>query len=272
MLDKYLDVIILCGGIGTRAAGICETLPKCLLPIQGKTILEWQLKMLFSLPVRRVILATCYLSNKIEEFCKYSNRHNIVISKANQLLDTGGALKDVVERYAPMASRTLVLNGDIFCNMNFRDMVFFFSNDYEILMMTVFSNSAREFGSVKVDENKILSFKEKAAEHDFGLVNGGFYIFSSSVLKNLPDKRVFSLEHDVFPHIDSLFSYYHNGMWHDVGNLERYNAAKKDAYKIGNNLIVLQGYDYIQQKYPENVSGKRIFFNSGMEVVGDSIF
>ena len=206
-------------------------LPKILLPLCGKTLLEWQMNMLSVLPVNRIILATHYKSIMIERNIKSYDGLHIYLSKSSRLLDTGGALKHVVEKYRPMSPITIVMNGDILCDVDLRKMFIKFVNSYECLMLTTYSNKASEYGSTKILDNRIISFNEKAITIKTSHINGGIYLLSSSTLNYLPEKTVFSLEYDVFPYIDMLYSYKHPGMWHDIGTPSRYKGAINDLNK-----------------------------------------
>ena len=227
-----MDVVILCGGIGSRMQSLNKDIPKILLPLCGMRLLEWQMRMISVLPIDRIILATHYMSNMIErnnELRKYSN---INLSKANRLLDTGGALKHAIEKYRPISPIMLVMNGDILCNVNLHNMFINFKNSYDCLMLTSYSDKANEYGSTTIYKNRIISFTEKDAAAKSGYINGGIYLFSSSILNYLPEKAVFSLEYDVFPYLDRLYSYRHSGMWHDIGTPSRYCMAVNDLNKF----------------------------------------
>lgn len=227
-----IDVIILCGGTGSRLDKFVRDKPKILLELGGFSILEYQLNLLKGIKYSRLFLATHFHSKKIENKCKELNIANYYIAKCNSLLDTGGAVSDVVRKYGPLADDVLILNGDILTDINLNMMFETRTLNYNCVMATVNSNNAKEFGLVKVDNRNIKGFEEKQNNITTGVINAGIYLFSNKLIRNLPNKRVFSLEKDVFPFLDCFYSYMHDGIWHDVGNYSRFKSAISDLNKF----------------------------------------
>ncbi len=229
-----IDVIILCGGFGSRISNYSKETPKLLLNIEGEPLIYKYLHILRNIPFRRLIFATHHLSHKIEEELKKIYLENIVIEKELFPLGTGGAVKNIVRKFSPMTPVTAVLNGDIYCDIDLYDMYSSFEDDFDCLMMSTLSRNPGEYGSIVTQGNKIIKFSEKRPSNQSSWINAGFYLFSSSYFDNFPSKDVFSLEYDVFPFINKLMVYKYSGIWYDLGTPARYLKAFNHADYLSN--------------------------------------
>ena len=122
------EVVILCGGYGTRARIISKNLPKALLPIQNKPFLYWVLKNLENQGVKKVFLCVGYKAYLIKNFVKKNRnkfRLKIICSTENSdnLLGTGGAIKKILKK---LNSYFFVMNGDTFLFINLKKMLYTF--------------------------------------------------------------------------------------------------------------------------------------------------
>lgn len=112
--------VILSGGLGTRLRPFTNIMPKPLLPVGEKAILEIQIETLKKYGFERVILATNYKSDYIQKFFGSGEQYGIelIISRETQALGTAGPLK-LVEK--ELDAPFLVMNGDILTDLDFGD-------------------------------------------------------------------------------------------------------------------------------------------------------
>jgi len=108
-ISKF-DVIILCGGQGTRFREVRDDIPKALAPIQDTLFLDLLLDDLISQGLNRIILATGYLGDQIENYVNNRSDANYIISNEPKPLGTAGALKYAESKFT--LDHVLVLNGD----------------------------------------------------------------------------------------------------------------------------------------------------------------
>lgn len=145
-----LPVVILSGGLGTRLGKLAEHLPKSLIEICGKPFIEWQLKLLVSHGVKRIIYCTGHMSDKIKERISQCNIYDLEIDfseDGKSLLGTGGAIRNALE-FLP--EEFIVLYGDSYLEMDYKKFCADF-NDPEIsALMSVYKNSN------KLDRSNIL--------------------------------------------------------------------------------------------------------------------
>ena len=122
MLIKNISVMILAAGYGKRLLPITNHIPKPLVKVHSKTLLQNVLDRLINLKCKEIIINTHYKHEKIKNFInKNYSSTNIKISYEKQLLDTGGAVKKVLSWFNN--NNVLVINSDIFWSeQNFIDI------------------------------------------------------------------------------------------------------------------------------------------------------
>lgn len=184
-----MKAIILAGGRGKRLRPITDKIPKPLIPINKKPLIEWTIKYLKKYGITEIIISSGYKSNLIEKFLKKKKNFGceIIFSNEKMPLGTGGAIKRAL-RYIDEES-FLVLNGDVVTNIDLR----------KILKKpnTIAANELKtKFGTMDIKNNKILKFNEKKDVTDVWM-NPGIYHLSKDIERLIPKKG--SLEGVVFP-------------------------------------------------------------------------
>ena len=184
-----MKAIILAGGRGKRLRPITDKIPKALIPINDKPLIERTIKYLKKYGITEIIISGGYKSNLIEKFLKKKNNFGcqIIFSAEKTPLGTGGAIKKAL-RHVDEES-FLVLNGDIVTNIDLK----------KILKKpnTIAANELKtKFGTMDIKNNKILKFSEKKDVTNIWM-NPGIYHLSKDIEKLIPKKG--SLEGVVFP-------------------------------------------------------------------------
>ena len=184
-----MKAIILAGGRGKRLRPITDKIPKPLIPINNKPLIERTIKYLNKYEITEIIISSGYKSNLIEKFLKKKKNFgcNIIFSIEKTPLGTGGAIKKAL-RFVDEES-FVVLNGDIITNIDLK----------KILKKpnTIAANELKtKFGTMDIRNNKILKFNEKKDVSNVWM-NPGIYHLSKNIEKIIPRKG--SLEGIVFP-------------------------------------------------------------------------
>lgn len=224
---KEIDVVILCGGLGTRLRPVVSDCPKVLAKIGEKTFLNILIDNATNQGFKNVILCVGYLKGQIKNHFDCDKDYNIMFSEEEEPLGTGGALK----KAKPLIKSNpfVVMNGDSICNMNFMEFFKFHTSKKGILSMVLArSKAVQDFGSVMLDNSqRITSFKEKAACTDECLVNAGVYLMQKEVFSYMPDESCFSLEYDLFPRLikSKCYGFITESELIDIGTPERYEKA-----------------------------------------------
>ncbi len=223
------QAVVLVGGKGTRLFPITYEIPKPLLPVKGKPILQHQLELLEDFGIEHVVLALGYKADMIMDFVKrYNPAFDVDFSIEKEPLGTGGALKNALEL---LDEHFFVLNGDILAEINLVEMgKEHLSKDVLATIALAKVDDVSSFGVVAMDESGLIfGFveKPKPSEAPSNLVNAGIYAMEKSSIELLPDG--FSMvEKDLFPKLaqqKKLAGYVVNGRWIDIGTWERYARA-----------------------------------------------
>ncbi len=224
-----MQAIILCGGLATRLGETAKTLPKILLKIAGKTVLEWQIHLLKDAGVTEVVLASGHLHDVLyERVGKVYAGMRIRYAKEEKRLGTGGAIQNAMKQI--QTSPFFVLNGDILLgNFSLREMLTKFHKGMAGILLSVHVSDIRPYGEIVSDSNgKIQAFREKQPIQRAGYVNGAIYLFDRSIANAFPrGQAVFSLERDVFPFVSNLYALQTDADWIDIGVPERLAYARE---------------------------------------------
>lgn len=177
--------LILAGGYGKRLRPYTDTLPKPMIEVGGKPILEWQIEWLKSHGFRNFILLIGHLGSKIQEYFGDGREWGVSIkySAEDRPLGTAGAVKRAEKLIAE--EEFLLVNGDIITNLNPLELKE--EMDENILGVISLSPLKSPFGIVEVNERGfIVNFREKPIIEGIW-INAGVIYFSRSALKYFPE-------------------------------------------------------------------------------------
>jgi NDP-sugar pyrophosphorylase family protein len=232
-----MRAIILAGGKGTRLRPYTTTIPKPLVPVGERAILDIVLAQLRRAGVTRVTMAVNHLAHLIMAYFGTGERWGLTIdySLEDRPLGTIAPLKLIGD----LPETFLVMNGDILTDLNFADLVAaHLSADADITVATYERTSQIDFGVLRADEeNRIVAFEEKPV-YDFR-VSMGAYVLSRRLLDIVPDGVPFGFDHLMLACIKDrrrALSYPHRGYWLDIGRPSDYDEANE---KIGTLLAGL---------------------------------
>ena len=231
---------ILAGGRGTRLKPITDEIPKPLLPIQGKPVIEYTFDLFKKFGITKVILSIGYLGDKIKEHFGDGKKYglDIIYIEEDTPQGTAGPLR-LAKKY--LTETFVMCNADELKDIDLDEMYLFHKENQAsatIAFTTVEDPSA--YGVAKLQGNKILEFieKPKKEEAPSNLINSGLYILEPDVINYVPQgNEPASIEKDVFPKLakeGKLYGYHFAGQWFDTGNFERYEKARKSWNGINN--------------------------------------
>jgi len=219
------DVLILCGGLGTRFKEVTNYIPKALAPIKGTPFIDLLLDDLITQGFSRIILATGHLGDQLENYVKQRTDAEFIISHEPKALGTGGAIKFAENHFC--SDQVLILNGDSRIIFHFL-LLFEFHEDYRADMSILLSSATKgnDYGNVVLkDENRITEFSEKPSESTFAFVNAGVYVINRALLNSLQPDKQYSLEKTCLPswiHSHRIFGMVTDKPVCDIGTPERY--------------------------------------------------
>ena len=216
-----MDVIIFCGGRGSRMSDETYDKPKPMISIGDKPILWHIMKMYSNKGFKRFILTLGYKGDVIKSwFDKNLNNENWDINFVDTGIDSekGARLKKVEGKVN--SDNFHVTYGDGVSDIDLNKLVEFHNNHNGEATMTVVRPPSR-FGFVSLDGNIVDEFEEKP-QMQTGFINGGFFIFNKSIFKYLNDNDDCDLEYgtlDVIAKEKKLHAFKHNGFWQCMDNI-----------------------------------------------------
>lgn len=223
--------VILVGGKGTRLMPLTSSKPKCMMEIQGRTITEHMFDLLKKYGIREIILSVGHMKEKVKEYYGDGSKFGVNISyvEEDKPLGTAGPLKLAKPH---LKESFIVTNGDELKTINIPRMFRLHKRKNALVTIALTTvTDPTQYGVARMSGTRILEFveKPKAEEAPSNLINAGFYIMEPEAIDMVPEG--FSmLEKDVFPKLakeGKLRGFLIGGQWFDIGNLERYEIAKK---------------------------------------------
>ena len=230
-----MKALFLAGGMGTRLKPLTDNLPKPMVPIMGKPLLERNILKLKDCGVDEIILSTCYKSEKIKEYFGDGTNLGLKIQYICEdiPLGTGGAIKYAEEFFN---DTFIIFNADILSDINIRDMMKFHKEKCAAVTIAVTQvQNPSAYGVIEYDEDLYAeSFTEKPepSEIKSNYINAGIYIFEPNVLKEIPASQVVSIERETYPLLLKkgypIAVYKSNAYWMDIGTIEKYIQVHQD--------------------------------------------
>ena len=224
-----MQVVVLAGGFGTRLRPWTYDIPKPILPMLDKTLLEHVVEVIPSDKVDEVIVAGGYKVDAIAEYFKENEvPFDVRIVTESEPLGTGGALgncRDVI------SGTFACLNGDIISSLNMQQGIDLQQKNGGVGTLALWEvEDPTRFGIVGIDKaNRITRFKEKPKENEVfsNLINAGSYLFEDDIFSYIPKGKC-SLEREVFPVLaeeKKLNGYAFEGYFIDAGTPESWSMG-----------------------------------------------
>lgn len=226
-MDKHsADIVVLCGGLGTRLQSVLHDRPKPMVQINGRPFLDLVVDQVVSQGFHRIILCTGHHGSWIAQHFKGRNDIEVVISHEEQSRGTAGALRAC--RNQVRTPTIVVLNGDSICCVDFSHFLMDHHRRHAAVTVAVVRTDGRnDGGGIAIDaQYRITSFQEKA---EGAYLSAGIYALDASFLERIPDSTPVSLEVDIFPaHVGrGMFAYISDAPLYDIGTPARLEAFRR---------------------------------------------
>ncbi len=231
MPEARLEVqaVIMAGGYGTRLRPLTEELPKPLLPVGERPLMELMVEQLKESGVDKVLITSHYLPEKITDHFGDGSKFGIDLSYVHedQPLGTAGALALMDPPDYPL----LVINGDILTQVDFAAML-----EYHQEQKAAMTVALRKFemdvpyGVVECDGPRVSSIKEKP-KHSF-FINAGMYLIEPDVLSLIPKNQRFDMTElmdELIKTGRSVVGFPIREYWLDIGEHDAYQKAQEDV-------------------------------------------
>ncbi|MDD5189882.1 MAG: NDP-sugar synthase [Dehalococcoidales bacterium] len=245
------QAVILVGGQGTRLRPLTCNLPKPMVPVLTLPFLEHVIRNLKEHKITDIILAQHYLAESIHTYfgdgSKFGVKLTYVMEESPR--GTAGAIKNV-EQY--LKGTFFVLNGDIFANRNFTDMLKTHrKNKAKATIALTPVEDPTIYGVVETAaDNRVKRFLEKPKKEEVttNYINAGTYILSRDILAKIQAGAKVSIERETFPQLLAegapVYGYPSTDYWMDTGTTEKYMqlhrdllAGKCEGYRFADDLM-----------------------------------
>lgn len=221
-----IDAVLMAGGKGERLRPLTEKIPKPLLEVGGKCIIDHNVDRLISYGVEHIDVTVNYLAEQLEEhFATPRDGVQVRTFREPKFLGTIGSIKFVDTFYN---DTILVMNSDLFTNIDYEDFFLHFQqNDAEMSVAAVPYNISIELGILDLDGRNIKGLIEKPKYNYYA--NAGIYLIKKRALAEIPENTFFHATHLVEKLISQgkkVIRYPLNGTWIDIGTPQEYQKAK----------------------------------------------
>ena len=290
--------IILSGGFATRLRPLSCVIPKTLIPVVNKPVIERQILLLKSAGVREIVLAVSVMADLVKKYLGNGEKLgvNIQYTDEKKPLGTAGAIK-LAEDYLK-DDNFFMLNGDVILNFNFIEMIKAHEHHKgKGLIASKIVEDPSRYGVLIVNEkdNKIIKFLEKSeysppdGKNIPKPINAGVYLLEPDIFRYIEPKKKVSIEREVFPILareEELYYYSIPGIWKDIGkpeellegNIQLMNDILKNLEEKKDNLIDesldIEGKAII---YPPVTIGENVVVRKNCKIgpnviIGDNVY
>jgi dTDP-glucose pyrophosphorylase len=234
-IKSYLpiDAVIMAGGRGLRLQPLTNTIPKPLLKVGDKPIIEHNIDRLASYGIDDLWISVNYLGEQIQHYFGNGNQKSINIKYIweTEALGTIGAVSKVTNFEHDYV---LVTNSDLLTTIDYENFFLdFIEKEADFAVLTIPYNVSIPYAVLETKDGRIKNFKEKPTYTYYS--NGGVYLMKKEVIEFIPKDSFFNSTDLMEKLIDEGFnviSYPFSGYWLDIGKHEDFEKAQVDISSI----------------------------------------
>ncbi|MDD4873593.1 MAG: NDP-sugar synthase [Dehalococcoidales bacterium] len=266
-----MKAVILSGGFGTRLRPLTINTPKSMVPVLNIPFLEHVINHLKTHGVSEFSLAVSYLAQPIKNYFGDGSRFGISLTYTveDSPMGTAGAVKNAGNS---LNKRILVLNGDIFTDLDITDMIAAHKkNKAKATIALTPVEDPTSYGLVLTDNNlRVLRFLEKPNPDEIttNMINAGTYILEPEVMALVPPQTNYSFERELFPLLlkngEPVYAYPSSSYWMDIGKPENY-------FQLHYDLLNGKSNQFRYNNGKRIVAGKRCNIHPTAKITGQVI-
>jgi NDP-mannose synthase len=231
--DPITTAIILAGGEGRRLHPLTAALPKPLVPVGNRPVIEYLLEQMSRCGVQQAHLAVNHLANQIRDTLGEGIRLGLRLSYHTEPspLSTIGPLTLIDD----LPEQFFVMNGDIITNIDLRKVAGAHQESGAIMTVVVCPRTEKiDFGVIETDSKQMLAGFIEKPSYSY-LVSSGIYCMSKKILAYVPRGERFGFDDLVdtlYQHKERINTYRFDGYWLDVGRPDDYERANREIGDI----------------------------------------
>jgi mannose-1-phosphate guanylyltransferase len=263
--EEVMKAMILAAGKGTRIQPITHTIPKPLIPILQKPVMEFLVELLRQHGFNEIVVNVSHLANEIEGYFRDGQRFGVQIAYSfegkmdragnlvGEAVGSAGGMKRIQD-FSPFFDDTfVVLCGDALIDLDLTEAVRWHKAKGAIatvVMKSVPMQEVSSYGVVVTDENgRIVTFQEKPSVEEAlsNNINTGIYIFEPEVLDYIPSKQAYDIGSELFPQLVAekapFYGIAMDFQWVDIGKVPDYWHAIRDVLQGKIKNVPIPGHE-----------------------------
>ncbi|MBU0761629.1 MAG: nucleotidyltransferase family protein [Candidatus Altiarchaeota archaeon] len=238
-----MKLVIVAGGLATRMRPITEEIPKCLIDVNGKPLIEHQLEFFREHGFKDIVFCVAHLADKVKKHFGVGRDFGLCIEYVQEtgaLLGTAGSVK-LAENL--LDDDFIVHYGDNLTSMDFHKLIAYHKDKKSEATVVVrpLPPGYKSSSLVVLDEkNRIKAFKEKPTMDEMEkyscekkYINSGIYVLGREVLDRIPENTKYDFTKDLFPKLleedFGFFGYPTEEYFREIGRVEKYEAFLKEV-------------------------------------------
>jgi len=234
---KTTKALLLAAGLGTRLRPLTNFVPKCLIEIAGRPLLDYWFDRLAEARIRDVLINTHHLAEQVRAYIEQKNNQgvfNITETHEPKLLGSAGTIHANRDFLAD-DSDGVIIYADNLSNVDLASLVRFHRSHNDPITMMLFRAPRPEHcGVAELDATgRVIGFTEKPKKPKSDLANAGVYVVSASAYREIADMNKLDLAYDVLPaFVGRMRGWVWDGYHLDIGTPEALTRARADAPKV----------------------------------------
>lgn len=277
-----MKTVIMAGGFGTRLRPLTQSLPKPMVPMANRPMLNHIVDLLKRHGLKNYVSLLYFQPEEITSFFHDGSDFGVSMEymQAQEDLGTAGSVKNAEEHF--LGERVLVISGDVLTDFDLSAALEFHEErEAAATMVLTRLENPLSYGVVITEpDGRITRFLEKPTwgEVFSDTINTGIYILEPHVFERIPVGEPFDFSQNLFPGMleddERLFGYIADGYWRDVGNLSEYKKAHLDI--LGGKIDLRGSYQHLQHGkadiwFNKNVQVDESAHFEGTVVLGDEV-
>jgi NDP-sugar pyrophosphorylase family protein len=230
--DLGIPAVVMAGGFGTRLYPLTKEVPKPMLLIGEKPLLEHIVEGLSRHGIRNIWLTTHYRPEQIREYFREGHKWNVEIHYIHEAepRGTAGALGLLPK---PFDTSFILMNGDLLTRLNYRALYQFHQDTGAAMTICVKEHQVNvPYGVVEAKDGMVYSLSEKPISRFH--INAGIYVLTPQLLSYIPQERAYNVTELIRKLIatgQKVVSFPVQEYWQDIGQLPDYEKARRDFSK-----------------------------------------
>jgi D,D-heptose 1,7-bisphosphate phosphatase len=232
-----IKALLLAAGLGTRLRPLTDSVPKCLIPIAGRPLLDIWIHRLLECGIREARINTHALATAVRAHIAQINAKNgLLLVEAHEpvLLGSSGTVTANAD-LADDVDEIVVIYADNFSDIDLQPLIAFHRQHSDPLTMVLFqAPNPSACGIAKLDtDGRIISFVEKPKAPASNLANAGLYVIDAAAYREIAEMKAFDLGFEVLPRfVGRMRGWIWGGYYRDIGTHESLELAEHDARNL----------------------------------------